>query len=139
MRHNIELYEICFSHRFSKLDPLRRTFTSVRWLDKIYKLGQIYRIVLKIDEKKICLGTARLMRIDLKMLNELNDVFTRMDADCKYSDFLLLMRSFYLQKMDPLWKGDHSEIQILYFERISSTPEKMIQEQLQNLQEVLTC
>jgi len=133
MSPKLKTYQICFSHRYSKLDPLELKFTTVRWLDSIYRLGQIYEIFYVVPNafhRKIHLGSARIIKLEIKRMNELNDVFTRMDADCNYITFCELMRSWYEQKKDPPWREDHSEIQVLYLERVFHVKEDEIQDQM---------
>ena len=132
----MKTYQICFSHRYSKLAPLRLRFTTVRWLDSIYRLGQIYEIFYVVPNafhRKIHLGSARLIKLEIKRMNELNEIFTRMDADCNYITFCELMRGWYEQKKDPPWAGDHSEIQVLYLERVFHVNEGDIQDQLREV------
>ena len=133
MSPKLKTYQICFSHRYRKLKPLNMRFTTVRWLDSVYRLGHVYEIFYVVPNafhRKIHLGSARLIKLEIKRMNELNDVFTRMDADCNYITFCELMRGWYEQKKDPAWKGDHSEIQVLYLERVFQSNEKDIQDQL---------
>ena len=136
MSPKLKTYQICFSHRYTKLDPLRLQFTTVRWLDSIYRLGQIYEIFYVVPNafhRKIRLGSARLIKLEIKRMNELSSVFTKMDADCDYYDFYQLMKGWYEQKKDPPWEGDHSEIQILYLERVFHVNEGDIQDQLRDV------
>jgi len=132
MSPKLKTYQICFSQRYTKLDPLRLRFTTVRWLDSIYRLGQIYEIfyVVQPFHRKIHLGSARLIKMELKRINELGNVFTRMDADCDYPEFVQLLKSWYENKKDPPWRGDHSEIQVLYLERVFAVKGSVVLDQL---------
>lgn len=140
MSPKLKNYQICFSSRYSKLDPLRLHFTTVRWLDSMYQLGKTYEIFYVVPNafhQKIHLGSARLIKMEVKRINELNSVFTRMDADCDYVQFVQLLKGWYGKKLNPAWMGDHSEIQVLYLQRVFSASEKQIQDQLKTEQKVL--
>ena len=107
-------YQICFSKRYKKLDPLALTFTTVRWLDSFYRLGKVYEILYVVPSayhRKIYLGSARLIKMKIAEIQDLSDEFTQKDADCSWAEFLELMKGWYKQK--PEWKGAESEIQIL--------------------------
>jgi hypothetical protein len=126
-------YQICFSKRYKKLDPLRLNFTTVRWLDSFYRLGknyEIFYVVPNLYHRKIHLGTARLIKMEIKRIEQLDNVFTQLDADCGINEFYQMLKHWYEKKQNPPWKGANSEIQILYLERRFSTNEKHIQHQL---------
>ena len=136
MKNKIELHEICFNRKFSKLSSMCLNFTTVRWLDTLYKIGHIYEIFYVLPSKrKIHLGSARLMRIELKSINQLGSVFSRMDADCDFSDFVELMREYYGHKKHPRWRGAASEIQVLYLQKIFFAKSTQINEQLMRARE----
>lgn len=119
MSPGVKTYQICFSKKYKKLDPLALTFTTVRWLDSFYKLGKVYEIfyvVPNLYHQKIHLGSARLIKLEIKTIDDLDASFCQRDADCGTAEFYDLMRSWYEQKKD--WKGANSEIQVLTLMRV---------------------
>lgn len=130
----LKTYQICFSKRYKKLDPLRLQFTTARWLDSIYRLGQIYEIFYVVPSafhRKIHLGSARLKKLEISQIQDLSDEFTQLDADCSWAEFYELMRGWYEQKKDPPWRDHASEIQILYLERVFQVNETDVKNELE--------
>ena len=128
----LKTYQICFSKRYRKLDPLATIFTTVRWLDSTYRLGNVYEIFYIVPpfHRKILLGSARLWKLELTCLDVLSDKFIFADADCFRAEFMEMMKGWYEKKPD--WKGERSEIQVLHLMRVFHTSEGNIlkQEQL---------
>ena len=129
MSPGIKTYQICFSKRYTKLDPLKLTFTTVRWLDSFYRLGKVYEIFYVVPNayhRKIHLGSARLIKMEIQRIDELSDYFTECDADCSWAEFLGIMKGWYEQK--PGWKGANSQIQVLTLMRCFQINEFDIQD-----------
>ena len=129
MSPGIKTYQICFSKRYQKLDPLKLQFTTVRWLDSFYRLGKVYEIFYVVPNayhRKIHLGSARLIKLEIQEIHNLSDDFTQKDADCSWADFVELMKGWYNKK--PSWKGIESEIQILTLMRCFQVNEGDIQD-----------
>ncbi len=100
MSPGIKTYQICFSKRYTKLDPLKLQFTTVRWLDSFYRLEKVYEIfyvVPNVYHRKIHLGSARLIKMKIAEIQDLSDEFTQKDADCSWDEFLELMKGWYKQ------------------------------------------
>ena len=132
MSPGVKKYQICFSKRYQKLDPLRLRFTTVRWLDSFYMLGKVYEIfyvVPNLYHRKIHMGSARLVKLEIQRIERLLSEFCQLDADCSCDAFYQLMRGWYKQK--PGWKGVNSEIQILYLERVFQVNEKNVQNEIE--------
>ena len=129
MSPGVKTYQICFSKRYEKLDPLALTFTTVRWLDSFYRLGKVYEIFYVVPNayhRKIHLGSARLIKLEIQEIQNLSDEFTQKDADCSWAEFFGLMKGWYEQKKE--WKGANSEIQILTLMRCFQVNESDIQD-----------
>lgn len=106
---------ISFSRSYSKLK--KDKFTTIRWLDKFYKVGRTYDI--------LCGGSydlrnyhcqARIVKIELKRISQLSPEFIKADADCDIDQFFNMMKRWYSKKPD--WKDIMSEMQVLYLEKI---------------------
>ena len=109
--------QICFSHKYNKLS--NPEFTTVRWLDSNYRLGEIYDVYLvgsDMFHRKYEKGRVRLIKMEIKKLKELSIKFIIEDADCDREAFMKMMEGWYKNKPD--WKGEDSEIQILYLEKV---------------------
>jgi len=129
MSPGVKKYQICFSKRYQKLDPLALTFTTVRWLDSFYRLGKVYEIFYVVPNayhRKIHLGSARLIKMEIKTIDDLDVAFCQRDADCGINEFYQLMRSWYEKK--PKWKGSNSQIQVLTLMRCFQVNEFDIQD-----------
>ena len=129
MSPGVKTYQICFSKRYTKLDPLKLQFTTVRWLDSFYRLGKVYEIfyvVPNVYHRKIHLGSAKLIKMEIKMICELSAEFTQADADCGTGEFYNLMKGWYSQKKD--WNGFTSQIQVLTLMRCFQINEFDIQD-----------
>jgi len=109
-------HKICFSNKYSKLG--KPIFTTVRWLDAEYRLGAYYEVFLvaqNMFHTKYGKGKYRLVKMEVKRLRDLSDEFIRADADCSRGVFMELMFGWYSKKPD--WKGEDSEVQVLYLEK----------------------
>ena len=107
---------INFSKKYSKFKN-KEGFTTVRWIDSQYILGNIYQVVF-VDSSKFHVhreqGKARLISMKIMKMNDLTDKFITEDADCSREEFFKMMYGWYGKKAD--WNHWLSEIQILVFE-----------------------
>jgi hypothetical protein len=113
-----EKFQLTFSHNYSKLN--NHVFTTIRWLDSVYRLGKVYDVVLVADNlfhTRYQKGKARIIKMEIAKLSSLSDDFIRKDCDGSRDDFLELMGMWYSKKAD--WKGTDSEIQILTCEKVT--------------------
>jgi len=108
---------INFKKRYAKLE--KNKFTTVRWLDKFYKVGRVYDILYGGNYYlRNFLCQARCYKIELKKINQLNKDFCQKDADCGIDEFFRMMKMWYSKKPD--WKDINSEVQVLYLEKINT-------------------
>lgn len=104
---------IMFSKPYKKLDfPV--WFHTVRWMDKDYRLGNVYKILVKDATGIFTKGHARCFKLELKRLEDLGMEFILRDADCTPAEFFQMMESWYKKKPD--WKDKDSLVQVVYLE-----------------------
>jgi len=125
-----EKYQLTFTQKYKKLDPMKILFTTVRWLDAHYVLGKIYNVIYIVPNAfhtQIKLGTARIVRMEIETVSQLSDLFIREDADCNRDEFYIKLERWYKRKPD--WKGWDSEVQILHCFRVSTEKASAILDQ----------
>lgn len=106
---------INFSRQYSKLN--NKIFTTVRWLDKFYKVGRVYDVLGGGDYMlRPFLFKARCIKIELKRISQLDVDFIKADADCGIDQFYKMMKRWYSKKPD--WKEWQSEMQVLYLKKV---------------------
>jgi len=106
---------IKFTRRYQKLQD--KLFHTVRWTDTSYVLGKTYQVLLgSYGGLAQPYGEARIVKMELRKMSDLTDVFIRKDAECDRQVFFELMKDWYGKK--PNWKGWDSEIQVIWFRRI---------------------
>jgi hypothetical protein len=112
-----EKLAINFTHKFKKLDLDK--FTTIRWLDSRYDLGRTYEIFYIADNlfhTHYSKGFVRIIKMEIVKLANLSLQEIRLDAECDREAFYKMMEGWYSKKPD--WKGEDSEVQILYLERL---------------------
>jgi len=112
-----KLHSITFTKKFNKLTSI--TFTTVRLLDSVYRLGNEYKVFYIYGENKVKIkvSTARLVSMRLTKLKWLDSLFILNDAECDKEQFFEMMRGFYSRRAS--WDGWGTEVQVLTFKRIS--------------------